>query len=70
MEDAPGTTMIEVLLALLAWTLARVGPGAAVAAPALAAAARNACPFLTTGMGRRTAEWLLDALEVYLYVGG
>lgn len=50
MEDAPGTTLIEVVLALCAWTLARAGRGGAVAAPALAAVARNACPFLTAGM--------------------
>ena len=50
MEEVPGTTLIEVLLALSAWTLARAGRGGAVAAPALAAVARNACPFLTAGM--------------------
>lgn len=50
MEDVPGTTLIEVVLALSAWTLARAARGAAVAAPALAAVARNACPFLTAGM--------------------
>lgn len=49
-EDAPGTTLIEVVLALSAWTLARAGRGGAVAAPALAAVARNTCPFLTAGM--------------------
>eukprot|EP00752_Nemacystus_decipiens_P011806 g10475.t1 len=66
MEEVPGTTLIEVLLALAAWTLARAGRAGAIAAPALAAVARNACPYLTAGMGRQTAEWLLDALEVYL----
>lgn len=50
MEEVPGTTMIEMVLALSAWTLARGGKEGAVVAPALAAVARNACPFLTAGM--------------------
>ncbi|CAM9599659.1 unnamed protein product [Pylaiella littoralis] len=66
MDEAPGTTMIDMVLALSVWTLARGGKGGAVAAPALAAVARNACPFLTAGMRRPTAEWMLDALELYL----
>ncbi|CAN0283078.1 unnamed protein product, partial [Ectocarpus sp. 4 AP-2014] len=68
--DAPGTTMIEVVLSLCVYTLARAGTGGAVVAPALAAVARNLCPFLTRGMRRQTAESLLDALEVYLVGGG
>ncbi|CAN0510609.1 unnamed protein product, partial [Ectocarpus sp. 12 AP-2014] len=68
--DAPGTTMIEVVLSLCVYTLARAGTGGAVVAPALAAVARNLCPFLTRGMRRQTAESLLDALEVYLAGGG
>ncbi|CBN79423.1 expressed unknown protein [Ectocarpus siliculosus] len=68
--DAPGTTMIEVVLSLCVYALARAGTGGAVVAPALAAVARNLCPFLTRGMRRQTAESLLDALEVYLVGGG
>ncbi|CAM9894926.1 unnamed protein product [Ectocarpus sp. 6 AP-2014] len=68
--DAPDTTMIEVVLSLCVYALARAGTGGAVVAPALAAVARNSCPFLTRGMRRQTAESLLDALEVYLVGGG
>ncbi|CAN0490773.1 unnamed protein product, partial [Ectocarpus sp. 12 AP-2014] len=68
--DAPGTTLIEVVLSLCVYALARAGTGGAVVAPALAAVARNLCPFLTRGMRRQTAESLLDALEVYLVGGG
>lgn len=42
--------MMEVVVKLAAWALARAPGGIGLASPALAAVARNACPFLTAGM--------------------
>ena len=43
-------TLIEALLAVTSWSMSRAPEGVSLAAPALAAVARNACPFLTAGM--------------------
>lgn len=49
-DQEPGTTLIEVVVALPSWALAKASRGVGVVAPALAAVARNTCPFLTGGM--------------------
>ncbi|CAM9433855.1 unnamed protein product, partial [Sphacelaria rigidula] len=66
MEMEVGVHLLEVLLSLTAWSLTQGSGSVSVATPALAAVARNACPFLQGGMREQTAEWMLDALEVQL----
>lgn len=50
MEMEVGVHLLEVLLSLTAWSLTQGSGSVSVATPALAAVARNACPFLQGGM--------------------